>query len=286
MTDYLSTLLARSQPGGGLVRPRTAALFEPRGPAGPSLPPEVEETASASETGAPETRPMAARQDEPRPEPPAPAEAPAGRLRPGPVLPEPARSEARSPASPRPGALQPRPEPARQPAPPEAEATRTVRPAVAPAKPAKPAPPAPPRVEIRAMERVVERSEQQVIVERTIVAPAAPPPTRRADPVEPEGDEAQPARRAAPDRPLGAALVVRPRVAPARPSEPPARAGREASMPAAAPAEPAVQVTIGRIEVRAESAPASVPAGRRGKGNGRGAVMSLDEYLKLRSNGG
>jgi hypothetical protein len=122
-----------------------------------------------------------------------------------------------------------------------------------------------------------------MLVERTIVAPAVHPPARRTDPVQPEGDEERADRPAMATQPEGPALVVRPQVAPARASEPPARAGRQASRP---PAEPAVQVTIGRIEVRAEAAPASPPARRRGKGNGRGAVMSLEEYLKLRSNGG
>jgi len=116
------------------------------------------------------------------------------------------------------------------------------------------------------------------------VAPAAHPPVRQTDPIQPEGDEERAGRPAGDGQPEGAALVVRPQVAPARASEPPT--GRQAFRPPVAPAEPAVQVTIGRIEVRAEAAPASPPARRRGKGNGRGAVMSLEEYLKLRSNGG
>jgi hypothetical protein len=289
MSDYLSTLLTRNQPDGRQVRPRTAALFEPRGAAGPTLPAEVEETSAAADAGIRDERPMAARQTRPRPEPPAPAEAQAGPLRPRPAQPQPERPEAPSHgahAGPPAGTLQPRVEPAPRPVPLEAEARQAVRPAVEPAEQAPTAPaarhdrPAGPRVEVRAVERVVERTAQPMVVERTIVAPAVHPPARRTDPVQPEGDEERADRPAMATQPEGPALVVRPQVAPARASEPPARAGRQASRP---PAEPAVQVTIGRIEVRAVTPPArrAAPA----KPTRSGPTLSLDDYLRQRQGG-
>jgi hypothetical protein len=140
-----------------------------------------------------------------------------------------------------------------------------------------------PRIEVRPVERFIERTEQQVVVEHTVVAPTERPPVRAAVREE-AGDRDGEARS---DRPgeatnrEGMALVVRPQVVPARSDAP--GTDRQARRAPAAPAEPAVQVTIGRIEVRAEA----VPPVRRPSKKGRPAgVMSLDEYLKLRSNGG
>ncbi|MGD8791838.1 MAG: hypothetical protein PVF47_04740 [Anaerolineae bacterium] len=292
MSDYLSHLVTRSQPGGERIRPRTAALFEPRRPAGPDLPPEVEETAAGAETGIPEARPMAARHVAPRPAPPAPAEAQAVPLRPRRAQPEPAGHEALSRPDPGPGALQPRREPARRPAMPEPEATVASPQATEPAGSVLPAPPArregepQPRVEVRPVERVIERTEQQVVVERTIVAPADRPPVRRPVRERTGGgdDETREGRPGKATHHEGMALVVRPQVVPARADEP--GVADPARRAPAEPAGPAVQVTIGRIEVRAEAAPAGLQPSRRGKKGRPAGVMSLDEYLKLRSNGG
>jgi hypothetical protein len=51
--------------------------------------------------------------------------------------------------------------------------------------------------------------------------------------------------------------------------------------PATPELPPTIQVTIGRIEVRATPAPAAPPASRRAA-----PIMSLDEYLRQRSQGG
>ena len=52
----------------------------------------------------------------------------------------------------------------------------------------------------------------------------------------------------------------------------------------AAAAEPAIQVTIGRVEVRAVSAPAT--PSRVQQQPTRPAAMSLDEYLRRQEQGG
>jgi hypothetical protein len=75
-------------------------------------------------------------------------------------------------------------------------------------------------------------------------------------------------------------VVVRPQVTPAP------RAGPEAwSAPEAVGKQepaPTIQVTIGRIEIRATPPPASTPKRERSKP----PVMSLDEYLRQRNQGG
>lgn len=77
-----------------------------------------------------------------------------------------------------------------------------------------------------------------------------------------------------------APVVARPQVTHAPPAEqaaPPAT--KEASTQAAAPT---IQVTIGRVEVRATPLPAPAPKRPRAKP----PVMSLDEYLRQRNQGG
>jgi len=77
-----------------------------------------------------------------------------------------------------------------------------------------------------------------------------------------------------------APVVARPQVTHvprAEPAAPPAT--KEAPAPEAAPT---IQVTIGRVEVRATPPPAPAPQRPRAKP----PVMSLDEYLRQRNRGG
>jgi hypothetical protein len=128
----------------------------------------------------------------------------------------------------------------------------------------------------------------QIVIER-IVAPAAPAlrvedrfarrrTAWRDEEPEAEGKSSRSPSIVAPlspdKRPGPAAVVAQPRVEPAQRIEP----------PPAAPAEPTptIQVTIGRVEIRATSPPVPAPKKQRPKP----AVMSLDEYLRQRANGG
>jgi len=87
---------------------------------------------------------------------------------------------------------------------------------------------------------------------------------------------------------LGAPLAVPVKATVARPSEAPhdhssrasAPAAVEVSEPSPPPPEPVVQVTIGRIEIRAVTPTAAPLGGRPGP-----AVMSLTDYLKHRAEG-
>jgi hypothetical protein len=106
--------------------------------------------------------------------------------------------------------------------------------------------------------------------------PAGPPPRLPREPAMPRPVAVPPAETSVEralvqsrERPLLTAPVRRPRLAPAE---------RTA---AAATAEPAIQVTIGRIEVRA-----AAEQGPRRKERADSPVMSLDEYLKQRAAGG
>lgn len=79
-------------------------------------------------------------------------------------------------------------------------------------------------------------------------------------------------------RPPAEDLAVRPRA----PSVPQFASANRARTRAEAEGEPVIQVTIGRIEVRAASGPAPATP----KARARPAVMSLDEYLRSRAKRG
>ncbi|HSS48476.1 MAG TPA: hypothetical protein VLX28_05980 [Thermoanaerobaculia bacterium] len=85
--------------------------------------------------------------------------------------------------------------------------------------------------------------------------------------------------------PRPAAVRLEPKVtlaAPA-PAVPPRTLARE-PRPGAMPAAPAIQVTIGRLEVRAAKAPQAVAAGAAS--SPKSSAVSLEEYLGRRSRGG
>jgi len=84
----------------------------------------------------------------------------------------------------------------------------------------------------------------------------------------------QPANASPPARPQPPPSFVQTRVAPRVRAEPPRRASET-------PPEPTIHVTVGRVEVRARSAPPPAPKERE-----RSPVMSLDEYLRTRGKRG
>ena len=75
-------------------------------------------------------------------------------------------------------------------------------------------------------------------------------------------------------------IIAQPRIRPMSPER--SDEGRGRSTKAAEPVASTIQVTIGRIEIRAEQTKASATA----KPRGAPPVMSLDEYLRNRGNGG
>ncbi|HEY6234640.1 MAG TPA: hypothetical protein VIW69_06025, partial [Candidatus Elarobacter sp.] len=105
---------------------------------------------------------------------------------------------------------------------------------------------------------------------------------RRAAPRDVSAAAAPREQRRGPERSAAEIVPVVARVsaAPAAPAPPPraARAARERPPFPAAPAETTVNVTIGRIEVRAASAPAE-----RRREPASPAVMSLGDYLSTRA---
>lgn len=82
-----------------------------------------------------------------------------------------------------------------------------------------------------------------------------------------------PAKAVAARRPSTQRIVVEPATAPHRPAGAP--------LPVAADPAPVINITIGRVEVRAVSTP---PAPRRPEARGP-RPMTLDEYLKQRGGG-
>jgi hypothetical protein len=75
-------------------------------------------------------------------------------------------------------------------------------------------------------------------------------------------------------------FIVRPRLD--QYSEPPAPRPKTQAQAAAAITEQVINVTIGRVEVRATPAPAAATR----SGNQKPPMMSLDDYLRRRSGGG
>lgn len=118
-------------------------------------------------------------------------------------------------------------------------------------------------------EQVMEPTVERIIVERTL---AGVEPVARAT--------SQPETTIAPvkSEPAPSAVIVHPKIAPY--AEP-----QTQGIPARASARPetTIQVTIGRIEVRATTAPSSQA---RKSGSATPHVMGLDSYLRRRGSGG
>jgi hypothetical protein len=272
---------AHDAPPGAIV-PRRRSRYEPQGPE-PELgevDERVEATAGAPPTAAPPPRREAAA--DVRSAPARPIDAP-----------HPASAE---PPTHDPVELAPRPEPAATPPPavrlaapraPSATppvagiADRTTMPLISRAgdAAARPEPITARRERIatgRAAPAPVASLEQQSADE---IAPALPAPPSRAPT----------ARIAAPPPPVALAksTALRPgEIAPASRRDPPRDIARRSdladSRPSAdQPAAPSVQVSIGRVEVRAVFAPPPSPARRPALA----PAMSLEDYLKQRENG-
>ncbi|MDR3415529.1 MAG: hypothetical protein P4L83_05010 [Nevskia sp.] len=274
MNDFFASLAARVHGTHDAVRPRLPSMFESDGAV--QMPSE-ETTATAPHDEA-RTASVA----------PPPAEPPAQRA------PLPAADAAPVPSR---APLQVVTERVQAAPAAAAKAAATTAPPVAAAAAVQP-PPLPPQ---RGDGETVRHTEREVIRREVVERhPAPPPEARRAPqsepPVEPQHKVMPRTERPAPMATLPAqesddpfapmaspqrspaavtppAPPVLPRVEP-RPQPPQAPVQRRAA------AEPAIQVTIGRIEVRATSAPAE-----RRKTAGT-PVMSLEDYLRTRGERG
>ncbi len=268
---------ARDAPPGAIV-PRRRSRFEPQG--AEAVLGEMEERVDAS-SAPPSAAPPRRRQ--------APADvrsAPAGSLR----VPRPASDEV-PPRAPLEAA--PRPIPAAAPPVATRAAALPVPPVSQPlaaaadsaAAPTSRADDAAPRREPPAAERA-----RVATVGAVVAAPAALPERSSADEVAP----VSPVR---PSRAPVARIVARPSVeppaelaavrlgeiAPARLRETARRSDPSGPrLPADRPAVPSVQVSIGRVEVRAVFAPPPLPSRRPSPA----PTLSLDDYLKQREKGG
>lgn len=309
MSDFLSNLVARSLSSEHAIRPYVASLFEPtRGP-GPTVPvdlePEIEATTAgepmagspdvASTTVASRKRTLAAPGpvlplDAP-PESVEPAVVPRSRS-PAPLIPQPSDESAEGgpvgpPVSPPvgapelaeatpattetlrpPAADQPSPWPTREAegSPSQRETQRAARPTLAPL------------VREVVVERRLETSRSAVSPE--LPAVGTPVPARISQERPDDVSRAGPTRSAVESLsgPEPAPVVVRPLVRPVPEGEVTAQPGATPDIESSAPT---IQVTIGRVEVRAVSEPPP-----QQKERPRPPVMSLDEYLRLRANGG
>jgi hypothetical protein len=295
MSDFLGQLIDRSFGRADSVRPRPVALFEPSQPASGNLvPPDVEPYDAGDQVPAPASMPSNAAPAPRHMSPAAPSQA----------------------ASTRPLRM-PSPAPTAQPDVPPAVIHYQVEPTAAGEPPALPRVAPPAMVEPTqhygtrdvVVERVLEEARQaspprtaaptviestllqpilrEVVVERTAEAPPLPAATPRevfpphvlsADVRDQAGsapDAPRPPRALKPLTEAAPPVVVQPRMERRR-REP---AAPETSISAT---RPTIQVTIGRVEVRAIPAPA--PPGRRP--HPQPTVMTLDEYLKQRAGGG
>jgi len=271
MSEFLSNLAARSlQPdptGGPVLQPRLPSLFEPpKGaePGGvPGLAPPAERTVSA----------LAPHPDH---EPDLP--------------PEPQQRKQRSPLLPD-------------------EPTPTRRPIPEREPPAPPEPSLPEPLAVPPERTIQTRFEREVVVrEQSIPKTAAAVPEPAGQDSQPEpasspGEEAtgSPSRRAqrAEEPALGenpVERIIRPRVAlvPLQPSEPKALSApasipqvlhqSESASQVESPQDANVRIHIGRIEVRAVSAPQPVQAARPAPPP-HGPKLTLNDYLRQRNEG-
>jgi len=94
--------------------------------------------------------------------------------------------------------------------------------------------------------------------------------------IKPQAEHAGAPYSAAADLPASLRRIIESRLAPHTQKPAPAATSRQGNL-----SEPTIQVTIGRIEVRAAQQPASAA-----KGRATSPVMSLDEYLRRRSQRG
>ena len=288
MGDFLGNLVAKNMSLGELVMPRPVSIFEPTAKEG-ALPPVLPPPSLASEPEPPAPRaPVLEPFPIPRPQQPhaglmVPDQSPA------PLLP----LAASSPVQPQPAPATP-PSPGLLPAPVgESPIQPLVQPASPPLRkaPVGPSVPWPAAQELPGPEPAVPAPAQA-----PPISPPPPRPRQSPDPLRaavtavdanpvPSGpatpEPVIPSTDPAPVPKPPAAVIVRPQVAAIPPAEP--------SLPfsplpeATAETPPAIQVTIGRIEVRATPPPAAPSQKQRPD---KPAVMSLDEYLTERNGGG
>ena len=129
---------------------------------------------------------------------------------------------------------------------------------------------------------MLEPLSPRVVIERISSPLAEPAPVSAVTEAAPRMTERQrlampaelPVERERTQEPRPAAIIAQPRVRPAQRVEP-------APPPPVEPS-PTIQVTIGRVEVRATQPQVSTPKKQRP----RPPVMSLDEYLRQRDQGG
>jgi hypothetical protein len=304
VSDFLSNLVTRSLNREQAIRPYVASLFEPTRESGPAVPvdlePEVEVAAAGERTaGSTDVAPttVASRRStlatsgpilpldastrvaEPamvsRPRSPAPVvpqtpdeSAEGGPEGPAVLAPKASLELATTQTLRHPAADQPSPWLTRgtEGSPPQREPQRATRPTVAPL------------VREVVGERRLETSRPAASPEPPAVGTPTPGRTSR--------ENADEASWAGPTRsgveslsgPKPTPVIVRPLVRPVPEGEAMARPGTKPDTEAPGPT---IQVTIGRVEVRAVSEPPPQQQERP-----QPSVMSLDEYLRLRANGG
>lgn len=261
MTNFLSSLIDRALERAPLLERRRPSPFEPvAGPAGYGLgrtdeatPYDLEEVAQSEPTALPRYEPSPYRPITPNP--------PSTLARERELYDTPASQSVRPPASAHPSAM--RDGLSGQDFKGEASAVtprgKAAEPGVAP-------------TEMRMMETIVERRVIEKVVEERVERPAvrlAQPP-----PMSAERESAMPTLK-----PPARDGVAQDRAAQAR-RRLPSQHARPALTREAPPAAPPVQVTIGRIEVRA-TPPARAPRGQAPPA----PKLSLEDYLRSRGGG-
>jgi hypothetical protein len=288
MSDFLTRLATRSSGTVGTVRPRLASRFEPTAAPGPGA------AAAGSRDGEPgtasadprlvwdETELRSVRAATPLAAEPPPVD-PMRRPRPRPLAPDPDTRYAADPSAPPAADLaapavaprdQPGPAPARRAPQPPGQPPRDPSPERTEPGAARDAPGAPVRAPAVASQDLAETArEPRPRVHVPATPRAAPLPAR--DATVPRSPLLVPDQERAvrPPLPAVAHATLPAAMAGVRPG-----AARGSSQ---APAEPAIHVTIGRIEVRTSSTPAAPPNGRTSS-----PIVGLDEYLKRRTGGG
>jgi hypothetical protein len=253
MADYFRHLVVRSLQPQAVVQPRLAGRYEPLQPGGPSW-------AAGQEAGLETDSEVQVRaQPQTRPDPAAPRPQAVGS-----VLEETRLPLQSSPEEPSPGL---RPAPLQQ----EAGLKSVSMPELVPLPRDRAAPPPP--APVPADE---PRNENAPIAVPPAAARLEAPAPEPAAPASPGERSPQPESPPAPPR-----LELKPILAPAPLVGQPERP-REAPVPPAVEPAPVVNITIGRIEVRA--APPKTDALAR-KARSAPPVMSLEEYLKRRNGG-
>jgi len=274
MSDFLSRVLARSQGQAPVLQRRRASLFEPQ--------------PAVAQVEAPASRPTS-----PQPAPSAPlSREPAAVMERAPIQPFPVAVRApaeldATPVSRSESPVRSREQP-REPA--EERGTVLVEVGLGPPVAAPVARPMAPSFEASVAPPVVTPGAP--LARPSAPAPAVTPPVRRRAGVPRPGSETIPraGSEAVAPAPIEApALVEAPRPTVVTPLPRPTLSSARgltrrpaAPVMTSAPPAPAIQVTIGRIEVRAVQSP-SAPARRQGPAGPR---LSLEEYLKSRAGGG